>query len=101
MSRGRLIALMVLAIVALLFLGRWTSVMVAEGWWARTISPAAGRLVGQSELLRFLLDFTGVTVASAWFVGNLYIVYRAIGSVQVPAGSPTSRSTKPSLPVSC
>ncbi|HEV8124199.1 MAG TPA: UPF0182 family protein [Gemmatimonadales bacterium] len=84
MSRGRLIALMVLALVALLFLGRWTSVMVAEGWWARTISPAAGRLVGQSELLRVLLDFAGVTVASAWFVGNLYVVYRAIGSVQVP-----------------
>ena len=84
MSRGRLIALMLLALVALLFLGRWTSVIVAEGWWARTISPAAGRLVGQSALLRFLLDFAGASLASAWFVGNLYVVYRAIGSVQVP-----------------
>ncbi|MEP7326452.1 MAG: UPF0182 family protein [Gemmatimonadota bacterium] len=84
MSRGRLIALLVLALVALLFLGRWTSVMMAEAWWAKTISPAAGRLEAQSELLRFLLDFCGAVLASAWFVVNLYVVYRAIGSVQVP-----------------
>ena len=84
MSRGRLTALILLALVALLFLGRWTSVMLAEAWWAETISPAAGRLVGQTQLLRFLLDSLGAVLASAWFVGNLYVVYRAIGSVQVP-----------------
>jgi hypothetical protein len=84
MSRGKLIALIVLGIVALLFLGRWGSVALAEGWWADTISPEVGRLVGQSALLKLLLDLAGVLVASIWFVGNLYVVYRAIGSVQVP-----------------
>lgn len=84
MSRGRLIALIVVGLVALLFLGRWTSVVLSEAWWAETISPAAGRLMRQSELLRLLLDVSGAIVGSAWFVGNLYVVYRAIGSVQVP-----------------
>lgn len=84
MSRGRFIALIILGIVALLFLGRWGSVALAEGWWAETISPEVGRLVGHSVLLKLVLDLAGVLVASIWFVGNLYVVYRAIGSVQVP-----------------
>lgn len=81
--RTRILLLAVVVVVLLLFLGRWTTVMVAERWWADSVSPNASRFVGQVQLLRFFLDLGGVLLSTAWFVGNFYIVYRAIGSVQV------------------
>jgi Uncharacterised protein family (UPF0182) len=82
--RSRVVLLVVVAIVLLLFVGRWTTLLVAERWWADTISAPAASFVSQVQLLRFLLDLTGSLLAAAWFVGNFYFVYRAIGSVQVP-----------------
>ncbi len=81
--RGR-VAWVAAVLVALLFLGRWTTVLLSEYWWARSISEAAAAFLARWHLIRILLDLAGIAVASAWFVGNLLVVYRAIGSVQVP-----------------
>jgi hypothetical protein len=81
--RTRLVLLAVVVVVLLLFLGRWTTVMVAERWWAGTISPHARQFVSEIQLIRFILDLSGILLATLWFVGNFYIVYRAIGSVHV------------------
>ena len=81
--RSRAILLTVGIISLLLFVGRWATVMSAERWWAGTISEATRRFVGDVQVLKFVLDTCGIILASAWFVGNFYMVYRAIGSVHV------------------
>lgn len=81
--RGRLI-LALLAVACLLFAGRWTASFLADRWWAGHFSPAAAALTTRIHLLRLALDIAGVLSASAWFVGNLIAVTRAVGSVQVP-----------------
>jgi uncharacterized protein len=73
----------VAGIVALLFAGRWTSVMLADRWWAAELAPAAVGFVTDWHLLRGALKLAGVLVAAAWFIAHLLAVYRAIGSVQV------------------
>jgi uncharacterized membrane protein (UPF0182 family) len=81
--RGLRIALVVVALVLLLFAGRWSAGLMADRWWAATLSPAAATFVTDWAVLRLVLELTGVLLASAWFIGHLLIVYRAIGSVQV------------------
>lgn len=81
--RGRLV-LALLAVAVLLFAGRWVASFLADGWWSAQFSPAAAELVSRIHLLRLALDVAGVLSASAWFVGNLILVTRAVGSVQVP-----------------
>jgi uncharacterized protein len=80
--RRRLIAVIV-ALVALLFLGRWTATLLADHWWAAELSPAAASFVLDWHVLRFTLDLCGCLIASAWFIGHLLLVYRAVGTVQV------------------
>ena len=81
--RSRLI-LALLAVACLLFAGRWTASFLADRWWAGHFSPAAAALTTRIHLLRLALDIAGVLSASAWFVGNLIAVTRAVGSVQIP-----------------
>ena len=81
--RGRLV-LALLAVACLLFAGRWTASFLADRWWADQFSPDAAALTTRIHLLRLALDVAGVLSASAWFVGNLITVARAVGSVQVP-----------------
>ncbi len=81
--RGRRIALLFAALVLVLFAGRWSSAVLADRWWAAEVSPAAVEFLTEWDLLRGVLAFAGIVVAASWFVGNLVIVYRAIGSVQV------------------
>lgn len=83
MSRRRRLAAVVGALVALLFAGRWTATLLADRWWAAELSPAAADFITQWHLLRFTLDLGGCLVASAWFIGHLLLVYRAVGTVQV------------------
>ena len=78
-----MVLFVVIGIASLLFLGRWTTAVVAERWWAGTISSDVRGFVGQVQVLKFVLDVLGTLIASTWFVGNFYIVYRAIGSVHV------------------
>ena len=84
MSRRSLRLVILLAgAVALLFAGRWTSVLLADRWWAQEVAPSAAGFVTNWLLLRGVLKLAGVVVAAGWFIGHLLAVYRAIGSVQV------------------
>ena len=69
--------------VALLFAGRWTATLLADRWWAAELSPAAASFLTDWHVLRFTLDLGGCLIASAWFIGHLLLVYRAVGTVQV------------------
>ncbi len=73
----------VLLLVVLLFAGRWTAGLFTERWWAAQISPQAAQFVTEWAGFTLLLELTGVLAACSWFIGNLLLVYRAIGSVQV------------------
>lgn len=81
--RTRRLAILILAVVVLLFAGRWTAGVFAERWWAEELSPAAADAVTGWALLTFGLEATGILFACAWFIGHLLLVYRAIGSVQI------------------
>ncbi len=84
MSNGMRRALLAAGVLALmLFAGRWTATMLAERWWGLAVSPAAGQFLTDVNLLRLTLDLAGVVIATAWFTGNLLVVYRAIGGVEV------------------
>jgi hypothetical protein len=81
--RGRRLTVAIGAVVALLFAGRWTATLLADRWWAAELSPAAAAFVSDWHILRFTLDLCGCLIASAWFIGHLLLVYRAVGTVQV------------------
>ena len=81
--RGRRLIAAIAGVVALLFVGRWAAGLLADRWWAAQISPAAVDFLTDWHVLRLTLDLTGVLLASAWFIGHLLVVYRAVGSVQV------------------
>ena len=98
--RGVTIALSLSALVILLFVGRWGAALLADRWWAELVSPEASRFVMDWNLLRFTLEAGGVLIACAWFIGHLLIVFRAIGSVQVPGSLPISRFVRRSIPES-
>jgi len=81
--RGRRLTAVLAGIVALLFVGRWTAVLLADRWWAAELSPAAAAYLTDWHMLRLTLDLAGILVAAAWFIGHLLLVYRAVGTVQV------------------
>lgn len=81
--RGRRLAAVIAALVVLLFAGRWSATLLSDRWWAAELSPAAADFLTDWHLLRLTLDLCGALVASAWFIGNLLLVYRAVGTVQV------------------
>jgi hypothetical protein len=84
MSNGMRRALIAAGVLALmLFAGRWTATTLAYRWWGLAVSPAAGQFLTDVSLLRLTLDLAGVVIATAWFTGNLLVVYRAIGGVEV------------------
>ena len=71
-------ALFVTALVG----GRWLAVETAERAWDRTF--VGGEAVIQARDLARMLQALVLAVAVTWITGNLLIVYRAIGSVQMP-----------------
>jgi hypothetical protein len=81
--RGRRLIAAIAGVVALLFAGRWAAGLLTDRWWAAQISPAAVGFVTDWHVLRLTLDLAGFLLASAWFIGHLLVVYRAIGSVQI------------------
>jgi len=84
MSNGMRRALLAAGALALvLFAGRWTASTLADRWWGLAVSPAAAQFLTDVNLLRLTLDLAGVVIATAWFIGNLLVVYRAIGGVEV------------------
>jgi hypothetical protein len=80
---GRRLAAAIGVLVILLFVGRWTATLLADRWWAGQLSPDAASFLTEWHLLRLTLDLAGCVVASAWFIGHLLLVYRAVGTVQV------------------
>lgn len=62
--------------------GRWLAVETAERAWDRTF--AGGDAIIAARDLARLIQGLVIIIAVTWFTGNLYIVYRAIGSVQMP-----------------
>jgi hypothetical protein len=81
--RGRRVSAALAALVVLLFVGRWTATLLADGWWASEFSPAAADFLFDWHLLRLTLEIGGCLLAAAWFIGHLLLVYRAVGTVQV------------------
>ena len=81
--RSRRLTIALAGVVLLLFAGRWTAVALGDRWWAAQVSPAAAEFLTDWHLLRLTLDLTGCLIASAWFIGHLLLVYRAVGTVQV------------------
>jgi hypothetical protein len=81
--RSRRLAALVSVLVVVLFAGRWTATLLADRWWAAELSPAAASFITDWHLLRVTLDLAGCFIASAWFIGHLLLVYRAVGTVQV------------------
>jgi hypothetical protein len=69
-------------LVALLSGGRWLALETAERAWAASITGGDVYLEGR-QLGRLLRGLVFV-VAVLWTTGNLLVVYRAIGSVQMP-----------------
>ncbi len=69
-------------LVAALVGGRWLAVETAERAWDRTF--AGGDAIIAARDLARLLQGLVFLISVAWFTGNLLIVYRAIGSVQMP-----------------
>lgn len=82
--RRRAIAIALAVLVALLFAGRWTAVVLADHWWAEQFSADAATFLTQWHFLRLSLELGSVIVATGWFIAHLLTVYRAIGSVQIP-----------------
>ncbi len=81
--RARQLSAALAGLVTLLFAGRWTASVLADRWWAEELSPSAVGFLTDWHVLRLTLDLSGVLIASAWFIGHLLLVYRAVGSVQV------------------
>ncbi len=82
-SRRARALLMGAAVLALaLVVGRWLAVETAERAWAASL-PAGGVYL-EARALAGLTRLAIWVVATIWGTGNLYIVYRAIGSVQMP-----------------
>ncbi len=69
-------------LVVALFGGRWLAVETTERAWDRTF--AGGEALIAARTLARLLSTVVLLVAIAWITGNLLLVYRAIGSVQMP-----------------
>jgi hypothetical protein len=71
-------AVLVVALVG----GRWAAIETAERAWAATIPGGATYVAGRT--LAALLRAAILLLAIAWGTANLYLVYRAIGAVQMP-----------------
>ncbi len=81
-ARGRWLRAIVIGLLVALVIGRWLAVSTADRLWAEAVGAAAShRWLAGLKLRLFLAAFGGAVV---WCVGNLYLVYRSIGSVHVP-----------------
>ncbi len=81
-GRRRLYITGAILLVVALVGGRWLAVETAERAWDRTFAGGASLIDARNLALTlhaFMLVF-----AITWATGNLLIVYRAIGSVQMP-----------------
>ena len=69
-------------VVALLVGGRWLAIETAERAWATSVT--GGEVYLKARDLARLIHGLTLLLAIGWGTGNLYYVYRTIGSVQLP-----------------
>lgn len=81
-SRRRLYVTGAILLVVALVGGRWLAVETAERAWDRTFT--GGTALVDARNLGLMLQAFVLVFAITWATGNLLIVYRAIGSVQMP-----------------
>ncbi len=98
-QRGRKVAIALGLLIALLFLGRWGAIFLAEQWWAAEISTAATIVVTRWMLLRASLDMIGIATASVWFGANLLFALRIAKASSQPvlAQGLTNQTEPPSV----
>jgi uncharacterized membrane protein (UPF0182 family) len=80
--RGRWITLAVGGVLAALFVGRWVTLFTTDRLWADALGVAQPQR--DIAALRLALGGAGLLIAAVWCIGNVLLVYRQIGSVQVP-----------------
>ncbi len=80
--RSRWLAAGFAVVIVVLLLGRWRAVGAADLLWANAL--AVGDAHAEIARVRTLLFVAAFMVAAAWCLGNLWLVYRSIGSVTVP-----------------
>jgi uncharacterized protein UPF0182 len=80
--RGRALVITAACVAVLLVAGRSVAVETVEHAWAATVR--GGPVYLEIRTLQRLLHWLVIFVSVLWGAGNLYIVYRAIGSVQMP-----------------
>ena len=80
--RGRALLIAAASVAVLLVAGRSVAVETIEHAWAATVR--GGPVYLEIRSLQRLLYWLVIFVSVLWGAGNLYIVYRAIGSVQMP-----------------
>jgi uncharacterized membrane protein (UPF0182 family) len=81
-SRSRWLTIGIIGFLLVLLLGRWVAVGTADHLWAEALGVEETHAdIARMRALLFLLAFTG---AAVWCLGNLFLVYRSIGSVTVP-----------------
>ena len=82
MRRRSWLAVFAALLVIVLVGGRWLALETAERAWAATF-PGGSVLIEARALARLMQIFV-VLFATTWATGNVLIVYRTIGSVQMP-----------------
>lgn len=82
MRRRRWIYLAAAAVALVLVAGRWLAVATSDDLWASTLGVQVTH--AQIRGLQRTMLLIALTSAVIWCVGNLYLVYRSIGSVHVP-----------------
>ena len=80
-KRSRLLTLAALLVIVLVG-GRWLALETAERAWAATFT--GGSVLLEARTLARLMQVFVVLFAITWATGNVFVVYRAIGSVQLP-----------------
>lgn len=64
--------------------GHGVAEFAAARWWTAAVAPSGLGFVTRWILLRGVLEGLGLFLGAAWFAGNLLVVARAIGSVELP-----------------
>ncbi len=82
MTRRSAFLVTAVLLVVVLVGGRWLALETAERAWAATF--AGGSALVEARTLARLLHALVLLFSITWTTGNVFVVYRAIGSVQLP-----------------
>jgi hypothetical protein len=89
-TRGRRIAAALVVVAALLFVGRWLALFLADRWWAASVAPAAVLVLTRRALLELGLDLAGMVLSVLWFTAHAQVVSSAIRAVPLRDGGGNS-----------